>query len=160
MMAGCFMHLIYDEVNRQIEKRAENNIKLRILNRIAFLSILTMTAVSRMYFATHFLHQCLFGCILGIIISILINRSEFFDEVSNFKKSKWLKIAIFMSITTTVIFWLHKLISGNPMSSVHLAFKYCNDPLYPKPETTVVFSSIRAIALICGFLINAPIKKR
>lgn len=160
MLAGCFMHLIYDEINRQIEKRAENSIKLRILNRFTFIIILTVTAVSRMYFAAHFLHQCLFGCILGIIISILINQSDIFEEILNLKKLKWLKIVILMSVTPTVIFWLHKLISGNPMNSVHLAFKYCTDPLYPKPETTVVFSSIRAVALIFGFLINAPLKKR
>lgn len=160
MVAGAFIHLIYDEINRQIERKAENNIKLRILNRFAFITILTITAVSRMYFAAHFLHQCLFGCILGIIISILINRSDNFEEISNVNKSKWFKITILMSVTTTVIFWLHKLISGNPMNSVHLAFKYCTDPLYPKPETTVVFSAIRAVALICGFSVNAPLKKR
>lgn len=40
------------------------------------------------------------------------------------------------------------------------AFKYCSDPLYPKPETTVVFGAIRNIAQICGFMLAAPLGRR
>lgn len=123
MMASCFMHLIYDEINRQIEKRTENSIKFKIFNRLFFITVLTLTAISRMYFAAHFLHQCLFGSILGIIISTLMSRGEIYEDIAKFKKSKWIKVVIGMSIITTIIFWLHKLISGNPMASVQLAFK-------------------------------------
>lgn len=112
-----------------------------------------------MYFAAHFLHQCIFGSVLGIIVSTLMRRGQNYEEIARFEKLKWFKIIIAMSSSTTLIFWLHKLISGDPMASVHLAFKYCTNPLFPKPETTVVFSAIRSIALICGFLPNAPLKK-
>lgn len=37
------------------------------------------------------------------------------------------------------------------------AFKYCNDPFFPKPETTVIFSSIRAIAKVVGLFFAAPL---
>lgn len=160
MMAGCFMHLVYDEINNQIKRRANKDLKLLVLNRMVFTSVLSLTAISRMYFAAHFLHQCILGCGLGIFVSVVITSGKFDEKLSKFEKLTWFKVALVMTLTTTTIYWLHKLISGNPMESVQLAFKYCTDPLYPKPETTVVFSAIRSVAFITGISLNAPLKKR
>jgi glucose-6-phosphatase len=164
MIASCFLYIIYDEINNQIEKRVamrEKKMKLmKILNRLALIAILTLTAVSRMYFATHFLHQTLLGAVLGTLIAMIIASKNGNEFVVTMSKKSWFLTGLGMVLLTTTIYWMHKLISGNPMYSVQMAFKYCKDPLYPKPETTVIFSAIRSVGLIFGIVLNAPILKR
>jgi glucose-6-phosphatase len=156
MLAACFLHVIYDEINSRIR----GNAKLKILNKVALLSLLFVTAVSRMYFAAHFLHQCILGGVIGILVSTLMTRRGFSERFARFEKRTWVTIIVWMVISVISIYWAHKFISGNPMKSVQLAFQHCKDPLYPKPETTVVFSAIRCVAMSCGLLLNAPIKRR
>lgn len=161
MLAACFLHVMYDEINSQIDRsQSQHKIKLKLLNRLALIVTLTLTAVSRMYFAAHFLHQCILGCAIGIFVSIVMTRGDLFEKITKFEKRSWMSVVISMILSVLMIYWAHKLFSGNPMKSVQLAFKHCNDPLWPKPETTVVFSAIRCIAVTCGILLNAPIIKK
>ncbi|KAG5670407.1 hypothetical protein PVAND_000675 [Polypedilum vanderplanki] len=162
MIAACFLYIIYDEINRQIDNRPSMSHKviLKILNKIGLTFILTITAISRMYFAAHFLHQCILGFMLGLLVANLMANHGLAEKFSSFEKRTWMTIIAWMIILVVSIYWAHKLISGNPMKTVELAFKHCKDPLYPKPETTVVFSALRCIAMSCGILLNAPIYKR
>lgn len=162
MMAGCFMYLVYDEINLQIDKNVAfgKSIIWKIINRTFLLLILTATAISRMYFSNHFLHQCILGCMTGMVVAIVMTKGNISAIILKFERQMWISTVLSMIISVFAIFWTHKLISGNPMASVHLAFKYCQDPLYPKPETTVVFTALRSIALACGILLNAPLYKR
>lgn len=161
MLAACFLHVIYDEINSRIHNSPSisHKVKLKILNKFGLVVILAVTAVSRMYFAAHFLHQCILGGVIGIIVSIIMTRG-LSEKFAKLEKRIWLTIVVWMVISVLAIYWAHKLLSGNPMKAVQLAFKHCNDPLYPKPETTVVFSAIRCVALCFGILLNAPIIKR
>lgn len=93
---------------------------LRYLARLVFAAILIVTAVSRMYFATHFFHQCVLGVIIGISISETISFTRFTDKVQKLEKSSWFTTACVMSAMVAVIYWMHKLINGNPLASVHL----------------------------------------
>lgn len=94
--------------------------QLRYLARTIFAMTLALLAVSRMYFATHFFHQCVFGAVLGICISETFIFTKFTDTVQLTQKPTWFKIACTMAAIVTSIFWLHKLFSGNPMASVQL----------------------------------------
>lgn len=93
---------------------------LRYLARTVFAFLLIVTAVSRMYFATHFLHQCILGVIIGISISETISFTRFTDKIQRMEKSSWITTACSMAASVTAIYWMHKLIDGNPLASVHL----------------------------------------
>lgn len=161
-LAACFLYIIYEEINSTIEKNVSetNKLKLRILNRFIVITILTLVAISRMYLSAHFLHQCILGCVLGIIVAKLMSTERFEEIIAKYRKRDWLTIGMCMTVSVATIYWAHKLLSGNPMKTVHLAFKHCLNPLFPSPETTVVFSAIRCIGMTCGFLLNAPLEKR
>lgn len=77
-----------------------------------------------MYFATHFLHQCVFGAVMGICVSEWIMFTKYVDKMKQIEKRKWFTIGCSMAATVTSIFWLHKLINGNPMATVHLVCKH------------------------------------
>lgn len=177
MIAASFLYVMLIATEKLIVlKCMEYRRVLRYLARTVFVMILVATAISRMYFATHFLHQCIFGAVLGISISETLMFLKFIDRVQKMEKRQWFTVVCSMAAVVASIFWLHKLLTGNPMASVHLvgslsnfshavefqkfrfqAFKYCSDPLYPKPETTVMFSSIRSIAKIVGLMLAAPL---
>ncbi|KAL7023609.1 hypothetical protein ACKWTF_012705 [Chironomus riparius] len=162
MLSSCFMFVLHDEINELIDNNVSQSyrIQLRILNRFIVIATLTLVAISRMFFSAHFLHQCILGCVIGIIVSKLASAEIYTDNILKFRKRDWLKIAIAMTISVVTIYWGHKVISGNPMKTVHLAFKHCSNPLFPSPETTVVFSALRCIALTCGLMLNAPLDTR
>lgn len=162
MISSCFLFIIYEELNSVIDSKVSSthNIMLRILNRFCVIVLLTLIATSRMYFSAHFLHQCILGCVLGIIMTKLMSVERFEGIISKYKKWDWTKLGLCMTTMVLTIYWAHKLLSGNPMKTVHLAFQYCLNPLFPSPDTTVVFSSIRCIAMTFGIMLNAPIEKR
>ncbi|XP_070502922.1 uncharacterized protein [Chironomus tepperi] len=162
MLSSCFMFVLYDEINAQIDSNVSQayRIQLRILNRFIVIGTLTLVAISRMYFSAHFLHQCILGCVIGILVSKLASSDVYTDNILKYRKRDWLMITVAMTIAVVTIYWGHKVISGNPMKTVHLAFKHCSNPLFPSPETTVVFSALRCIAITCGLMLSAPLEKR
>lgn len=162
MLASCFLFIIYEELNSVIDRHTlhTQNIMLRILNRISVIALLTFVAASRMFFSAHFLHQCILGCVLGILVAKLMSTERFSEIISQYRKKDWFILGMCMATSVTIIYWAHKLLSGNPMRTVHLAFQHCLNPLFPSPETTVVFSAIRCIGMTFGILLNSPIHKR
>jgi glucose-6-phosphatase len=147
MLASCFCYLIYQEVNKVV------GLKMKILSRFVLIAMLTFTAISRMYFAAHFLHQCLFGSVLGI----LIIKWDLAGALANFRKSKWFVTIFGMASFVTSTYWIFKLLSINPMKSVDLAFLHCSNPKFPRPETTIVFTAVRSISIAFGILINTVV---
>lgn len=124
MIASSFLFVMLIAVEKLIVQRTikspQRRKPLRYLARTVFTLILITTAISRMYFATHFLHQCIFGAVLGISISETLSFTKFADKVKLMEKGRWFSVGCFMAATVTSLFWLHKLLTGNPMSSVHM----------------------------------------
>lgn len=124
MIAASFLFVMLIAVEKLIVQKTIQSPKhrrpLRYLARTIFALILIMTAISRMYFATHFLHQCIFGALMGISISETLSFTKFTDKVKLMEKGRWFSIGCFMAATVTSLFWLHKLLTGNPMESVHM----------------------------------------
>lgn len=133
-----------------------------------------------MYFATHFLHQCLLGVMTGISISKYLVYDNFSCELARKGKLLWIIVWFSMIILVLMLYWIPKLMNVDPMLSVKLvrqhlkhlndlifinykylqAFEYCLDPFHPRPETTVMFGCIRCIALVCSFWFYAPLNKK
>lgn len=93
---------------------------MRYIARLIFAATLALLSVSRMYFATHFLHQCVLGAVLGISIAEILIFTTFTENVQDFDKQKWFKIACGMAASVVIIFWFLKWFTGNPMASVHM----------------------------------------
>lgn len=103
---------------------------LRYLARIAFAAFLIVLALSRMYFSTHFLHQCILGAVFGICITEAVVFTKLTDKIQLMQKSSWFKCALLMSAGVGASYWIVKAIYGNPMESVHLvktneSFEFC-----------------------------------
>lgn len=124
MIAASFLFVMLIAVEKLIVQKTIQTPKrrkpLRYLARLVFTLILITTAISRMYFATHFLHQCIFGALLGISISELLSFTQYTERVKQMEKRRWFTIGCIMTATVTSLFWLHKLLTGNPMASVQM----------------------------------------
>ena len=121
MICSSFLFIMLLAVEKLIVlKRMDYRRRLRYLARTVFGLVLVVLGFSRMYFATHFFHQCVFGAILGISISEMVSFMRYTDNVQRMQKRQWFKVCCAMAISVASIYWVHKLISGNPMASVQL----------------------------------------
>lgn len=121
MIASSFLFVILIGVEKLIVLNFMSYRRpLRYLARTIFAFILMVLAVSRMYFATHFLHQCILGAWLGICVSEIFSFMKYREAVQAFEKVKWFKIGCAMAVSVTSIFWMYKMFNGNPMESVQL----------------------------------------
>lgn len=121
MIAASFLFVLLIAAEKLIVHKTINYRRpLRYLARIIFTTLLVITGISRMYFATHFLHQCVFGAILGMSISETFMFMRYVDKVQRMERPRWFKIGCSMAAMVTAIFWIHKLTNGNPMASVHM----------------------------------------
>lgn len=121
MTAASFLYVLLLFIERVIVVNFTRHPRLmRYFARIIFAAILIILTISRMYFATHFLHQCIFGATMGICVSETVIFTKFVNKFESMTKRQWFKVGCSMSAIVASIFWLHKLISGDPMSSVQL----------------------------------------
>lgn len=121
MIAASFLFVMLIAIEKFIVLKTFKYRRLcRYLARTMFGMILLLTAISRMYFAAHFLHQCIFGAILGMAISETLSFTRFTDKVQQAQKQRWFLIGCGMTATVIAIYWMHKLSDGNPMASVQL----------------------------------------
>lgn len=121
MIAASFLFVMLIAVEKSIVQNCMDYRRpLRYVARTVFAFILIMTAISRMYFATHFLHQCIFGALMGASISETLSFTQFTGKLQRMEKQKWFTIGCSMAAVVTSIFWLYKFASGNPMAAVHM----------------------------------------
>lgn len=121
MIAASFLFvMLYAAEKLIVLKTIKYRRPLRYLARGVFVLILIVISISRMYFATHFLHQCIFGALMGASVSEAIMFTNYVVKVQRMDKSKWFTAGCLMASTIAVIFWLFKYYNGNPMASVHL----------------------------------------
>lgn len=124
MVAASFLFVMLIAVEKFIVLKTFNQRRiLRYIARAVFALILILTAISRMYFAAHFFHQCIFGALLGMTITETFSFTRLTDNVQQAQKQRWFLIAVCMTGTVVSIYWLHKYYNGNPMASVQLV---CN----------------------------------
>lgn len=121
MTAASFLYVMMLFVEKVIVLNLPNYARiLRYLARSVFASLLVILALSRMYFATHFLHQCILGATMGICVAETVTFMKFINKFEAMNRRQWFKVGGTMSAIVAAIFWMHKLITGNPMASVQL----------------------------------------
>ncbi|XP_058059540.1 glucose-6-phosphatase 3 [Anopheles bellator] len=127
--------------------------------RIVYYSTLLLISVSRMYFGCHFLHQCIFGILLGIGMSrvCLSHRLEKYIAKQS-RRRRVAFVGLICAILLTV-YWIQKLLGIDPQWAVKMAFKWCDDPFYLKPTTTLVFSIIRLTGALLAFAVVGPVQR-
>lgn len=124
MMIGAgflFINLITVEklIVRNFTSNAIRRV-LRYLARLAFAAFLIVLAFSRMYFATHFLHQLVLGAVYGICVTEAVVFTKLTDKIQLMRKISWFKCAFLMGVGVAASYWIVKYFHGSPMESVHL----------------------------------------
>lgn len=159
-------------------RRAGSMVRYCIWN--VFLGVLATVTVSRLYFASHFLHQCLLGAALGILIGHVLQHPEINQTLNRmgFKSAMGLYLAL-LSLTLAV-YGSHYFLQKDPQWSIRKvvhkkkrirrlcpqnlfspqAFNWCKDPYNVKPETTPIYSLVREFGLLFGLILCAPNAKR
>ncbi|XP_058123650.1 glucose-6-phosphatase 2 [Anopheles ziemanni] len=156
MTSTTYLFVIFSVLEEYLRKYGRVPI---IMLRIAYYTTLFFISVSRMYFGCHFLHQCIFGVILGIGMSkvCLSHRLEKYIVKQSGKKR--VGFVVLICLILLGLYWIQKLMGIDPQWAVKMAFKWCDDPFYLKPTTTLVFSIIRLTGALLAFAMVGPVQK-
>ncbi|KAK2720707.1 hypothetical protein QYM36_004558 [Artemia franciscana] len=99
-----------------------------------------LVALSRMYIAAHFLHQCVLGVALGIIVARTVCGSS---KWINMSRSSWYgasAIVLFSALSTYVCLLA---VGGDPAWSIRRAVRWCAKREYIHVDTTPFYSLAR-----------------
>lgn len=122
MFQAAFLYIILTELMNQLHKRKIFTRKTsNIFGCIIYLFLINMVALSRMYFACHFFHQCLLGAILGNIIArYTIRNTVSMEKIYGFNKMQMLAVGIVVAVTAVGIFFGQKLFGRDPLWSIKI----------------------------------------
>ncbi|XP_062551367.1 glucose-6-phosphatase 2 isoform X1 [Armigeres subalbatus] len=123
-----------------------------------YLSLL-LISVSRMYFGCHFLHQCIIGILLGVVMTKLTMSLSFEKYLTKLTRKRRLGYCCLICLVLLGVYWGQKLFGVDPQWSVKMAFKWCDDPFYLDPSTTLVFSIVRLTGSLVSFATVGPVLK-
>lgn len=141
-----------------------------------FITVVTLVAISRMYFACHFLHQCLLGIVLGIAVGHFIRQPHIQRQLIKMPSTDALVVGLALVLLMITAYFGQILFEIDPLWSVHKvrihksirrvviqqlsvwlqAFNWCKDPFFVKPETTPVYGLSRLFGLLFGIVLLAP----
>lgn len=127
--------------------------------RICYYLSLLMISISRMYFGCHFLHQCIIGILLGVAMTKLTMSLSFEKYLTKLTRKRRLAYCSLICMVLLLVYWGQKLFGIDPQWSVKMAFKWCDDPFYLDPSTTLVFSIIRLTGSLVAFAFVGPVLK-
>lgn len=106
-------------MNQLHKKRFLTRKRSNLLGWIIYLCAINVVALSRMYFACHFFHQCLLGAVLGHFIArYAIRNTSGMDKVYGFGKGQMLGIGVIVAMITAGVFFGQKLIGYDPLWSI------------------------------------------
>lgn len=83
-----------------------------------FVAALALVTVSRVYFAAHFLHQCIFGAGLGVLIGYWLQRPDIHRRLTEMSMKKSFSLWIAMLLLATIVFCGHFLLDKDPHWSI------------------------------------------
>lgn len=97
-------------------RSASNTVKYCTWN--IFISLLTLVAISRMYFACHFLHQCLLGVVVGISVGHFVRQPHVQRQLIDMRMLDALVIGIVLMLFMVAIYFGQMLLQIDPQWSV------------------------------------------
>ncbi|XP_063238749.1 glucose-6-phosphatase 2 [Bacillus rossius redtenbacheri] len=112
-----------------------------------------LVALSRLYVATHFPHQCALGALGGLAVAWLLAGRDWHRT----PRRAALLGALGLCLVPVAAYWLQKLLGVDPQWSVRLAFKWCEHPEFLHVNTTPLFSLVRSCGALVGVALCCPL---
>lgn len=112
-----------------------------------YVGILGLISISRMFFACHFFHQCVFGSCFGITISHILQKPKVNRFLTELGRIKAFMLGMAIVIFSISIYFAHYVIAQDPLWTVKkvviwFAFKHKKTKaIYPVNIISLVFSS-------------------
>lgn len=118
MIIASVLYAIMKETVHQTEwyKNAGRTVKCLTWN--AFICIAALVSISRMYFACHFLHQCIFGAGLGVLLARLINRYGYNMRFAQFNVKKATLTGGLMVLLCVAVYGTQLIFQKDPQWSI------------------------------------------
>lgn len=85
----------------------------------ASFALFAIVAISQLFYATHFLHQCYFGIIFGVTISHLIIRNNLLEMIGACSRAQALCLFLLVALASLVFYGAAYVIVGDPRWSTH-----------------------------------------
>lgn len=95
---------------------------IRCLTWNTYIFLLALVSISRMYFACHFLHQCVLGAALGVILMKLIRRHQLDGNFFHLSIGKATCVGVLLILITLVIYIAQLLLQKDPQWSIRKVF--------------------------------------
>ncbi|XP_052805680.1 glucose-6-phosphatase 3-like [Mya arenaria] len=111
-----------------------------------FVWFLIAVNVSRLYIATHFPHQVIFGTFIGIAITVFTEQFKLPDARYNIP----IATSVIIPLSCILTFYVFKMIGLDPQWSITLATKHCADPSWIHLDTTLFNAVYRDAGGILG----------
>ncbi|XP_030377838.1 glucose-6-phosphatase [Scaptodrosophila lebanonensis] len=111
--------------------------------------------LSRLYFATEFLHQCVLGSYFGVRA---MNSFEKHTDYLYSRPRAWSVLVIVLLGCVAIAVYFVKLHLGvDPHWSVRQAFKWCPEPTYMRHEASPIFMLVRDLGNLMGVALASPL---
>lgn len=118
MMFSTVLFVIMQDSLRLVDKNTNSSKTVKYCSWNTFLSLVTLVCISRMYFACHFFHQCLFGVVIGIFVGYCIRRKDIYNHILHMRPLRALLIYISLMLLTVCIYFALLLFEIDPQWSV------------------------------------------
>lgn len=118
MFAATVLYVSTSNILRSMAwyRKAGSMVRYCIWN--IFLGVLAMITVSRLYFACHFLHQCLLGAGFGILIGHILNQSEINRKLNRLGFMSALSAYSMLLSLTFAVYGSHYIFETDPQWSI------------------------------------------
>ncbi|KAH8283512.1 hypothetical protein KR018_004635 [Drosophila ironensis] len=113
--------------------------------------------LSRLYFATEFLHQCVLGSYFGIR-ALSAFESNLKYVYSRGRRSSVILVGILGGLAVAVYF-IKQQLEIDPHWSVRQAFKWCPEATYMRHEASPIFVLTRDLGNLMGMALASPLSK-
>lgn len=114
---------------------------------VVFVLFMLAVTVSRIFIATHFPHQVVFGTSLGIILTLVVSQVP----LEKIKISHCIILSLTLPLTCFATFYCLKVVGLDPQWSITLATKHCVRPDWVHLDTTLFNSIYRDAGSVLGY---------
>uniref|UniRef100_A0A8D8GF36 Glucose-6-phosphatase n=2 Tax=Culex pipiens TaxID=7175 RepID=A0A8D8GF36_CULPI len=157
MTSTTYLYVIFSVLEEAAVLRHGKPVVISL--RVCYYFSLLLISISRMYFGCHFLHQCIFGILAGVLLTKVTMSLSFEKYLTKLTRRRRLAYCCLICLLLLGIYWGQKLFGVDPQWPVKMAFKWCDDPFFLDPNTTLVFSIVRLTGALFAFAIVGPVLK-
>lgn len=123
---------------------------------LIFVFLLILVSFSRVFIATHFPHQVIFGTLCGVAVAHCLQKSRLARET---RLSYCLVLSFGLFSSTLLLYQLLSLAVYDPSVTLRKAQKWCSNPSYIHLDTTPFYALMRDLGAALGvglsyYLIN------